>query len=60
MKQETFSAIETFFNFQDASLWLEKHLEEFDKDNWNLEQASINYMNSGGYRCGFHVSKIND
>lgn len=56
MKKESYGSVETFFSFYDASLWLEKNLEEFDKSEWYLEQASINYMN-GLYRCGFYVSK---
>lgn len=55
-KRDTRTFIETFFNFQEASLWIEKHLEEYDSKEWFLEQCSINLIN-GGYRCGVVFSK---
>lgn len=56
-KRQVISHIETFFNFQDASLWIEKHLEEYNKDEWFLEQCSINLIN-GAYRSGVFFSKV--
>ena len=56
-KRQVVSMVETFFNFQDACLWVEKHLEEYDPREWYLEQSSINLIN-GAYRCGVVFSKL--
>lgn len=55
-KRECRTYIEIFFNFLDASHWIEKHLEEHNKDEWYLEQCSINLIN-GAYRAGVVFSK---
>lgn len=49
--------IETFFNFQDAAMWIERHLEEFDPLDWSLEQCSINLQTSGAFRAGVSFVK---
>ena len=55
-KGTTLSYVEVFFNFLDASNWVQHHLEEYNKDEWHLEQCSINYIN-GAYRSGLVFSK---
>lgn len=52
--------IETFLNYEDAEVWLSRHLQEFkenDEDHdWVIEQASINYINHQ-WRAGFVMSR---
>jgi hypothetical protein len=54
---EWYSAVEIFFNWYDAATWIEGHLEDTDKEDWIIEQCSINLMPNGGYRAGFVRSK---
>jgi hypothetical protein len=49
--------IETFFDFHDACTWVDHHLDDHDKNEWHLEQCSINLIN-GGYRAGVVFSKL--
>jgi len=55
-KRKVLTMVETFLNFLDASMWIEKHLEEHDPREWFLEQCSINLIN-GSYRAGVVFSQ---
>ena len=47
------SAIETFFNFDDATLWLGKYLEEFEGEDWLITGAQIQLTSGGAFQAGF-------
>lgn len=52
------SYVQTFFDFNDASTWIEKHMEEHPKkDGWVMEQFGINLVNHA-YRAGISFRNI--
>ncbi len=45
--------VEIFFNYEDASTWIDGHIQDFDeKPEWALDDLEIKLMPSGGYRAG--------
>lgn len=50
--------LETFMNFQDASSWIEHHLDEHPPEDWELVECRINLL-GGLYRAGVSFRKRN-
>jgi hypothetical protein len=48
--------LETFMNFQDASSWVERHLDEHPPGDWELVECRINLL-GGLYRAGVSFRK---
>jgi len=49
---------EVFFSYDQASYWMEKYLEEFDSAFWDIKEAEIRWMPSGGWRAGVSFTRI--
>lgn len=47
--------VETFFNYDDASNWLEKHVDTAKKTGFVIDEAHINYVNNA-WRAGIITS----
>jgi len=50
-EEKVFQYIESFGDFVDASMFIERHLEEAALDEMYLYNCSINFIN-GQYRAG--------
>lgn len=51
------SFVETFFNWYEASTWVEGHLRDVDMEVWHIEQCSVNLMPNGTFRAGIVFSQ---
>lgn len=50
--------VETFFNLDDAVRWVEYHVDEHPKDEYELLELRINYL-GGAFRAGVSFKKLN-
>ena len=48
--------VTTFMDLADATMWLESSLNQYDLDEWVIENASIVYM-SNRWRAGYIMSR---
>lgn len=51
MSETTVSFVNVFFNFQDACMWMDHHLEEHPGNEWNVLECRIVFLN-GAWRAG--------
>lgn len=55
VKHEYYSSVDTFFSFQDAVTFVEGHLNDFDKEYYDVKELEIKLLPNGAYRAGIVV-----
>lgn len=50
--------VDQFFDFYDAEVWVEGHLDDHPKTEWELVELRINLL-GGTYRAGVSFRKLN-